>query len=108
MDQYRAVSKVLRDLIQFGLIKEDDRGQARLHLDRLYTAGWEERNKVWVDKRSLSVIQCDKEGKLIQEYHNVIIAARKSKYSRGTIYTSLKTGNPTNRGHIWKYKEEEA
>jgi hypothetical protein len=108
MDQYRAVAKVLKDLIQFGLIKEDDRGQVRLHLDRLYTAGWEEKNKAWADKRSISVIQCDKKGKPIQEFHNVLIAARKAKYSRVTIYTSLKTGKPTQRGHIWKYKEEEA
>ena len=75
-------------------------------LEQAYTAGWESRNKQLADQRSIPIQQLTREGKLMMEYHNIQIASRKARYSRGTIYTSLKTGKPTRRGHIWKYKED--
>jgi hypothetical protein len=108
MDQYRAVSKVLRDLIQFGLIKEDDRGQARLHLDRLYTAGYDEGRKEIHVNHTKKVIRCDKNGEELETYNTVIDAARKIKCGASGIYSAISRKTMTKNGYRWKYKEEEA
>jgi hypothetical protein len=112
MDQETTVNRVLRDMKLARLITLDEVGDERIAEMRvlcnaIYTAGWEEKNKAWADKRSIPVVQCDKKGKPIQRFHNVLIASRKTKYNRVTIYTSLKSGKPTQRGHIWKYAQDE-
>jgi hypothetical protein len=107
MDQYRAVSKVLRDLIQFGLIKEDDRGQARLHLDRLFAAGYDEGSTLMINHNKKEVVECDKNNKEITSYPSVTIAARKVKMDKTTIYKAIWDKRCTRDGHYWKYKEEE-
>jgi len=111
MDQDVAINKALRDMKQAGLITRDEMqeirsGEMRVLLNAVYTVGWENRNKDLADKRSIPVQQLTKEGKFMEEFHNIQIAARKKKYARGTIYKSLRTGETTSRGHIWKYKED--
>lgn len=106
MEQDKVVNRVLRDLKLQGLISEEANGEVKIYLNAIWVASWEERNKGLADKRSIAVKQFNREGELIQEYHNVLIAARKTKYSRNTIYTSLRTGEPTRRGHIFRYADD--
>ena len=106
MDQYNATAKVLRNLIQFKLIKEDDKGQARVHLDRLYVAGFEEGVASLVNHYKKEVIEYDKNNKEITRYASVTIAARKVKMDKTTIYKAIWDKRPTRNGHIWRYKEE--
>lgn len=104
MNQDIAVNRIIRDMKLAELLTDDNCGEARIYLNALWVAAWEARGKVLADQRSLSIQQFTSDGKFLEEYHNILIAAHKAKYSRGTIYTSLNSGEPTRRGHIWKYK----
>ena len=100
MERDVLIKKLLLNIMEFNV-------SVQTALEQAYAAGWENRNRQLADQRSIPLQQLTREGKLMMEYHNVQIASRKARYSRGTIYTSLKTGKPTRRGHIWKYKEDE-
>ena len=106
MEKDKVINKVARDLREAEIIGEEDAPLVKAHLNLIWTAGWEDRNKVFSDKRSLPVCQLNENKKLMLEFHNIQIAARKAKYSRGTIYTAIKSGEKTRRGHYWVYKEE--
>jgi hypothetical protein len=105
MEMEIVVNRIARDMRMQGLICEDCTEDVKFHLRLLWVASWESRGKILSDTLSRPVYQLTREGKLITEYHNVQIAARKAKYSRGTIYNSLHSGRATKRGHIWKYVE---
>jgi hypothetical protein len=107
MDQYRAVSKCLRDLIQFKLIHEDDRGQARLHLDRLFAAGRSKKGVTLINAGK-PVCYYDKKGNKLGEFHNCTEASRELNIYISVIYRSIKYKRLTRNKHYWKYKEEEA
>jgi len=105
MNKEILINRIARDLKAQGLIGEDYVENVKFFIGLAWTAGWEERNKEWSDHRSIPVQQCNYRGELIHKYNNIIIAARLSKYSRNTIYTAIKSGEPTRRGHIFKYAE---
>ena len=112
MKQDITVNRVLRDLKQKGLISKDITGAVRdeetkIYANALYVAGWEEKGRLHGDRRSKEVIQMTAGGKEMQSFHNTIHAAKALKCSRVPIRRSLLTGEPTSRGHIWKYKEDE-
>jgi hypothetical protein len=108
MDQYRAVAKVLKDLIQFGLIKEDDRGQARLHLDRLFAAGYDEGNHKQYAAFKKTTILYRSDGKVLGEWESAEEAARQNHCTVKSIYSSIRRTPKTRLSNYWKYKEEEA
>lgn len=105
MKQEIVVNKILRDLKFMGLVSEDTNGEFKPFLGAIYVAGYEERGKELAAHNNIPIIQLTKNGKLIKEFPNIIQASKKAKYARGTIYTALKTGTLTSRGHLWRYKK---
>ena len=106
MDQDRAVAMTMRTLIQFGLLKEDDKGYVREHLSRLYIAGLEEGVLSLVDHYKKEVIEYDADNQEIRRYSSVTIAARKVKMDKTTLYKAIWDNRSTKNGHFWRYKEE--
>jgi hypothetical protein len=107
MDQDRAVNKILRDLKQFELIKADDEGHIRLHLQRLYTAGWEEGNKRIFANFKKTIILYNKYNEPIAEYESAEEAARQTKCSVKGIYSAVYRKSVSRNGNYWKYKDNE-
>ena len=108
MDQETVINKALRDMKIFGFVAEEESEKARMILNAVYVAAWEEKGRLHGDRRSREVIQMTAGGKEMQSFHNTIHAAKALKCSRVPIRRSLLTGEPTSRGHIWKYKEDES
>jgi hypothetical protein len=104
MELERVVNKNLRDLKQFGLIKEDDEGQVRLHLNRLAVACWEEGAKSVFSHGEKEVEEYDTNGFKINDYPSVTIAAKNNGVHKTTLYMAIWKEKPTKNGHSWKYK----
>jgi len=107
MEQDIAINRVLRDLKMQGLIAEEESANVRFFLNALWVASWEARGSEFGDRRSREIIQLDKKGRPLNEFHNSMEAAKKLRCARKTIRKSLLTGKPTDRGHLWKYVENE-
>ena len=103
MNQEIVINKILRDLKMMGLVSEDTNGEFKPYLNAIWVASWEARGKELSSHNDIPIIQLTKNGKLIKEFPNIIQASKKAKYARGTIYTALKTGTLTRRGHLWRY-----
>ena len=105
MDCERAVNKVLRDLKQFELIKEDDEGQVRIHLTRLAVACLEEGLIESSNYKRKIVIQENSEHVQIgEEYLGIDNAAKELKIDRTVIERSIRFNRITKKGYYWKYK----
>jgi hypothetical protein len=105
MEKDKVINKILRDLKQFELIKEEDSGRIRLHLELLYGAAW------WEGRRSLGSHSAVKLELYIYDvlkdsFDSEKEAVQITKDSGSTIKRSLKSGVATKKGHIWKYKKE--
>lgn len=106
MEIDRAVNKTLRDLVQFKLVEKNNEGYVRSHLKTLAIAIWDERGRAFSNNKRRVIVQYDKEGKLLNEFISTKDAARKIDSDDVTIWRALKSGKPTRRGHVWKYKED--
>ena len=104
MEQDRAVNKVLRDLVQFKLVKKDDEEQVRQHLNRLYVAGRSKKGLPIINGGK-QVVCFDRNWNKIVDYHNCEEASRELGVYISTIYRSIKYKRLTRKGHYWKYKE---
>jgi hypothetical protein len=107
MEQGRAVNKVVMDLLQFKLIQIGSERFVRLHLQRLYVAGYEEGRKEIHVHHAKKVVRCDKDGKELETYNTVVEAARKINYGTAGIYFAIYRKTVTKNGYRWKYKEDE-
>jgi len=107
MNLDQAIAKVLRDLKQFELIKEDDEGLVRLHLQRLAVACWEEgkHGVKQYNNRQRAVEQFNMNGERLNEFISIAEAVRKTGEGKNVIGLSIKFGRLTKKRHIWKYKE---
>jgi hypothetical protein len=106
MERDVIINKILRDLKAFELIKDDDCGHIRKHLELLYGAAW------WEGRRSLGGHKRVKLELYIYDifkdsFDSEKEAVRISKDSEMTIKRSLRSGRATKKGHIWKYKDKE-
>ncbi len=104
MNSEEVINKVLRDLRLFDIIPEEKCGEARPHLERLYTAAWEEGTTMKAKYNERAVEQYNCKGKKIREYESLTDAAKKLKCHRITIYRSIKYNRLTLKGHYWKFK----
>ena len=105
MTQEVIINKILRDLKQFNLIKEDDSGIIKRHLEFLYGAAWNEGRKKTIYYSNKEVYQCDKEGHILATYKSATDAAKQLKCTRETIYLAISEKRLTRKGHYWKHKE---
>lgn len=111
MDREVAINRVIRDMNLQGLISRDLAGEvrsaeAKIYLGALYTAGWEEKGRLHGDRRSREIIQMTAAMKEMQRFHNATQAGKILHCAKRTIRKSLNTGEPTDRGHIWRYADE--
>ena len=106
MQQDKVINKVARDLKFNGIVHEDDIPELKIHLNLVWTAGWEKRAAQIVGTRSRPVCQLNKRGKFINEFPNIRAAARVSHTDRNTISIYLNNKELTRQGHYWVYKEE--
>jgi hypothetical protein len=108
MDRDTVINKTVRDLKQFGLINEEDAGYVKFHLNLLCTAIWEGARKELLNHNSKPVIQFNKKGMIIAEYPSIKEAARFNHCHRAVIDEAIACGRITEKGHIWKHKENVA
>lgn len=74
-------------------------------LQQAYAAGHEDGRKSLFMHGEKEVIEHDADMNEIQRYPSVVIAAKKKKVDKTTLYLAIREGRGTRDGHIWKYAE---
>jgi hypothetical protein len=101
MKQEVAVNRILRDMEMSGLIEYDEKEIFRPFLDIVWVAGKEWRRGT-PSKNGISLVQKDRDGKIIGKFDNVLDASRKLKIPKFTIYHALYEKRITHKGHFWE------
>jgi hypothetical protein len=104
MEIERVVNKTLRDMIQAGIISEENRGYARPYLNRVFAAGRTKKG-VPIINGGIPVCYFDKAGSRLGEFHNCKEASRELGVYISVIYRSIKFKRFTRGGYKFKYKE---
>ena len=108
MDREVCINKVLRDMKMFDIIHEDKEGEARIFLNALSVAVYEQRTKELLAHNKKRVIQYNKKDQEIARFSTIAEASRANKCSRDVIDDSV-TGRikVSRKGYYWKYAENE-
>ena len=108
MDQGRTVNKVLRDMKAFEIIPEDKAGEARIFLNQIWVAAWEQRTKELSAHHNKKVIQYNRRDQEIARFNTIAEAARANKCSRDVVDDSV-TGRIriSRKGYYFRYAEHE-
>ena len=105
MDIHVIVNKTLRDMKQFGIISEENAGEARKYLELLALACWEQGTKYYGRCNGKKIIQYDRYFVEINDFPNQLKASFAVGYSDRAINRALKTGKMTRAHHYWRYAE---
>lgn len=110
MEQEKAVQMMIRSIKQAREIPEEYLGFVRHRLTLMFVMGFDERGKSIgkniSKKRRKSVCQLNKEGKLIDTFPTVKIAAKKVGHCSATIYSLVKSKQISSKGHYWIMEKE--
>ena len=108
MDQGRTVNKVLRDMKAFEIIPEDKAGEARIFLNQIWVAAWEQRTKELSAHHNKKVIQYNRRDQEIARFNTIAEAARANKCSRDVVDDSV-TGRIkiSRKGYYFRYADDE-
>jgi hypothetical protein len=109
MDQERAVNKVVRDMVDFGLISDEGTEDVKFHLRLLWTAGWEHyrRYETHHEGNVHAIVHFGRDNNNLGTYPSVSEASRRLKIPRKTLCSVLKGSVKRMRnGHYFKYIEE--
>ncbi len=101
MDQKKAVGKILLELINDGIIDKKNREPARMRLQWVYAAGFDE-GTVQRGKRK-PVLQMSTDGTRIRIHPSIKIAANRLHLDVATIGRALNGRLKTAGGFKWKY-----
>jgi hypothetical protein len=103
MERHEAVNKVLRDMKASDLINPDYAGEARIYLNALWVAGWENGYEQINQHGNKIIGQYNREGKLINTFKSQIEAAKKTGFTAKGIYNCMKRETPMKQGWTWRY-----
>lgn len=104
MTQHEIISKILRDMKACGLIDPDYAGEARVYLNAVYVASWEQCRKDLLAHNKKKVAQYNLEGELLNTFDSIDEAERLTGHKRDVIYESIRFERPTRKGqHVWQY-----
>jgi hypothetical protein len=105
MDQERAVNKVVRDMVDFGLISDESTEDVRIHLRLLWTAGYDYYRINEFNRNQRKIDYFNKKGDLIETFTSIEEAGRRLKIGRGTVDDILygKSKGRRNTGNYFKY-----
>ena len=103
MTQHEIVSHILRDMKMQGLIDPEYVGEARIFLDAVFVAGWEQGRLIADYHSNKKIGQYSREGKLMSIFRSQKEAARKTGFTAQGINYAMRRDKPTKQGWIWKY-----
>ena len=106
MEQERAVNKALMSMQMKGIVFKDAIGEARIFLEQVYTAGWDEGHHKTIYYADKEVYQCDKDNHILGVYKSATDAAKQLNCHRDTIYLAIAEKRMTRKGIYWKHREE--
>lgn len=104
MEKDVIINRILRDLKAFELIKEDDSGFIREHLEFLYGAAWDNGRKT-IGHGSRAIELCDKNEKVINSFYSIEDAALRTKRTPDGVFKALTRKSITKNGYHWRYKD---
>jgi hypothetical protein len=84
------------------ILDEQTGAEARLYLNLLYVSGWEQGKKYLGGHKKRKVELHNKEK--VTTFDSIVEAVKEIKDSESSIKRSLRTGQGTKKGHVWKYK----
>ena len=105
MEQEVAINRILRDLKMKELISDDASGEIKLYLNALWVAGFESGAKSTFSHGEKTVIEYNSKHNEINSFPSVIIAAKRKRVDKTTLYKAIHENRATKDGHFWKYKE---
>jgi hypothetical protein len=105
MDREVIINKILRDLKSFDLIKEDDSGHIKKHLEFLYGAAWWEGRRSGIGGHRKRQVELYVYDIFKDSFNSEREASNITKESESTIKRALRSGEATSKGHVWKYVE---
>ena len=104
MDEDVIINKVLHDLKLFELIKEDDSGFIREHLEFLYGAAWDNGRKT-LGHGSRAIELCDKNEKIVNTFYSIEEAALKTQMTPDGVSKAIVRKSINKKGYHWRYKD---
>ena len=112
MDKDTTVNRVLRDMNMQGLITTDvygnvRSGEARILLNALYVAAWEQRGKELLAHNNRKVLQYNREGVKVGEFNSIKEAAKATNLNRDVIDRSISGRNKYTREQRYYFRYAE-
>jgi len=102
----RAAGKIILDMLDLGIIKEDDQETVYRFLIFAYGAGFDEGRSQ--NRKRKPVMQCDHTtGKPIKLFDSITEASKRTKIPYSTITEALSPRKRTGGGYIWKFINKE-